>query len=294
MIIGLHDADGTNFPNLALMKLSAWHKANGDDIEFFDPEKQYDFVYSSKVFTWTPEDTSLPADTTIKCGTGYRSKETLPDVIEHICPDYDLYGLDRSYGFLTRGCSRKCGHCFVPGKEGDIKPHSDITEFARHHDVVLMDNNVLAHEHGIHQIEKIISLGLRVDFNQGLDARLIDDGIAQLLSRVKWLEPLRLACDSASQIPAIYNAVSLLRWHNTTPRRYFCYVLVKDIPDAIERIKLMKTLDLDPFAQPYRDEDGTEPTKEQSRFARWVNFKSAYKSVTWDEYLQDRTERGRI
>jgi len=173
----------------------------------------------------------------------------------------------------------------VPKKEGNITAHADIAEFARHRDVVLMDNNVLASEHGLRQIEKIAWLGLRVDFNQGLDARLIDNTTARLLAKVKWLKPIRLACDDVSMIPFIQKAVELLRWHNATPRRYSVYVLVKDIPDALERVRFLKGLDLDPFAQPYRDfKTGAEPTKEQRLFAGWVNHKAIFKSVLWEDY----------
>lgn len=131
MFVALHDADKTNFPNLALMKLSAWHKAAGDEVKWFDAMFwPGDKVYSSKVFTFTPEDPYLP-DHTEKGGTGYGITTTLPEEIEHHCPDYDLYGMGYSLGFLTRGCPRKCKWCFVPEKEGDIYAHSDIEEFAR-------------------------------------------------------------------------------------------------------------------------------------------------------------------
>jgi hypothetical protein len=125
-----------------------------------------------------------------------------------------------------------------------------------------------------------------VDFNQGMDARLIDDGIARILGKIKWLSAVRLACDDKGQMDSIRNAVEHLRWHNVTPRRYFCYVLVKNIEDALERIRFLKGLDLDPFAQPYIDPKGTHPTKNQRQFARWVNMKSTYKSTTWEEYKQ--------
>lgn len=280
----LHDADQTSFPNLALMKLSAWHKANGDDVDWFAPilyggEK----VYSSKVFTFTPEDRYLP-DNTQKAGVGYGSTESLPDEIEHICPDYDLYGLDYSLGFLTRGCIRNCDWCFVPEKEGKIKAHADIEEFVKHKNVVLMDNNVLAHDHGIEQLEKIARLGLKVDFNQGLDARLIDDQVARRLAKIKWLNPIRLSCDHKGQMESVRKAVEALRWHNATPRRYFCYVLVKDVEDAVERVRFLKGIDVDAYAQPYIDKVGTPPTAEQKHFARWVDMKAEYKSRTWEDY----------
>jgi len=289
MRIGLIDIDGHNFPNVALMKLSAWHKARGDTVVLTTPEdtEDLDCGYASKVFPFTqmPE---LPSNFDIG-GPGIDLKKSLPEEVEHICPDYELYGLDYSLGFLTRGCIRKCPWCIVPEKEGVTHAHADIEEFTRHRDVVLMDNNVLASEHGLRQIEKIAALNLRVDFNQGLDARLIDDSTARLLATVKWLKPIRLACDSTEMMSHIQRAVELLRWHNATPRTYFVYVLVKDIGDALERIRFLKMLNVDPFAQPYRDfRTNTEPTKAQRAFARWVNHKAIFKSVLWEDYY--RTE----
>ena len=275
------------FPNLALMKLSAWFKAKGDSVDWYrgyDADK-YDKVYSSKVFTFSKDDSELDlCKDPVKGGSGYKLLTNLPDKIEHIMPDYSLYGIDYSMGFLTRGCIRTCPWCIVPEKEGKIRKHADVEEFAQHKNVVFLDNNVLAHDHGIAQLEKIAKLGLVVDFNQGLDARLIDDGIAKILGKIQWLSAVRLACDDKGQIESIRKAVENLRWHNVTPRRYFCYVLVKDINDSLERVRFLKGLNLDPFAQPYIAPDGTPPTKEQKKFARWVNMKSIYKSTTWEEY----------
>ncbi len=282
--IAIHDADQTGYPNLALMKLSTWHKQQGASVEWFNPLfGPFDKVLSSKVFTYTKEDPYLPEEAD-KGGIGYDFFSNLPDDVEHIVPDYSLYELDHSMGFLTRGCPRRCKWCLVPEKEGAIRAHADIEEFAKHKDVVLMDNNVLAHSHGIEQLKKIARLGLKVDFNQGLDARYIDDAVARLLAAVKWLRPLRLACDHKGQMKIIRKTVELLRWHNVTPRNYFCYVLVKDVDDAVERVRFLKGMGVTPFAQPYRDRIGTEPTKKQRHFARWVNHKAVFNSSTWGEY----------
>lgn len=288
MLIGLHDSDETKFPNLALMKISAWHKRQKDEVRIFTPElsNKYDKIYSSKVFAFTAEDNGLPGDErVIKGGTGYKNNSELPEFIEHIMPDYTLYALDYSIGFLTRGCVRSCPWCVVPEKEGKIRKHADITEFLAHKRAVLMDNNVLACNFGVDQLGKIANLGIKVDFNQGLDARLIDENIARRLAKIKWLKPVRLACDQKSQMAVVERAVRLLRENGCTPRQYFCYVLVKDIEDALERVEFLRKLKVDPFAQPYRDyKNNTEPTKEQKDFARWVNRKWIFKSCTWKEY----------
>lgn len=284
MKIALHDNDATGYPNLALMKLSSQAKKEGHTVSWFDPLYKYDVVYASKVFTFSKLNEYLPVNAIIG-GSGYDMDMRLKDDCEHIMPDYSLYGIDYSMGFTTRGCPRKCAHCFVPLKEGDIHANADVLEFLAHKKLVLMDNNILAHPHGIAQIEKLARTGgVAVDFNQGLDARLIDDQMARLLSRLKWLAPLRLACDSPTMIEPVRKAVECLRWHNVTPSRYFCYVLVNAINEAVEVVRFLKSMNIDPFCQPYRDPQGTEPSQEQKDFARWANMKATFKTVTWQDY----------
>jgi len=283
MNIGLIDVD-SKMPNLALMQISAYHKQKGDCVQWFSPLfSPFDLTYASKVFTFTPDYRYHPKGV-IKGGTGYQNIER-----EHgyqICPDYDLYEMNYSLGFLTRGCSRNCSWCIVPKKEGDIRANSDINDFLRHDQAILMDNNVLAHDHGITQIEKIARLGIKVDFNQGLDARLINIGIAKRLAAVKWLRPIRLACDTQAAQKPVAKAVQLLRKAGATPRRYFCYLLVKDVNEAHDRSEFLRALGVDPFAQPYRDfHNKTKPTQEQKDFTRWVNHKAIWKTVKWEDYV---------
>lgn len=292
MKIGLIDVDGHNYPNLALMKLSAWHKANGDNVGWVNYFEEYDIVYKSKIFTFTKEDnTCINAGRIIKAGTGFRNYTTvLPDEIEHTCPDYSLYPqYKEAYGFLTRGCPNKCPWSIVPSKEGVIRPHAEITEFldGRKH-AILMDNNVLGSDCGLSQIEKIADLGIRVDFNQGLDARIVanNQDIARLLSRVKWIRYIRFACDTKAQMSSVEKAVKLLECHGVKSEKIFCYVLVKqDTDDALERLRFLKKLGITPFAQPYRDFDGkTKITREQRRIARWCNHKAIFKSIDYKDY----------
>lgn len=287
MKIGLLDIDGHNYPNLALMKLSKHHRNIGDSVEWVNHFEEYDIVYKSKVFTFSNDcQTVIQAKQIISGGTGYDCTITLPHEIDRLCPDYSLYPkFPHAYGFLTRGCPNHCGWCVVPKKEGNIKRYMDIEEFLDgRKTAILMDNNVLAHEWGLKQIEKIVRLGIKIDFNQGLDARLITDSIAHLLSKVKWLKPLRMACDSKLQIPYIQMATELLRKYHTTPSNYFVYVLVKDIDDALYRVEFLRNLHLDPFAQPYRDFINNRVDKELRRFSRWVNHKATFKTVKWSDY----------
>jgi hypothetical protein len=286
MNIGLLDIDSHNFPNLALMKISAYHKSIGDKIEFADMFSHYDIIYKSKVFTWTPDnDYIYNCDKYIQCGTGY-NYSVLDTEIHSMCPDYSLYNCEHAYGFLTRGCVRNCEWCIVPEKEGKIKQENDIEDFIDNKkSAILMDNNVLASEYGIKQLEKIAKLELKIDFNQGLDARLIDDSIAKILSKIKWLHPIRLACDNLESFEYLHRAVEILRWRNCRPGRYFVYCLVKNTEEAMERIKKIKGIYCEPFCQPYIDfRNNIMPKENQKRFSRWVNNTSVFNSVFWEEY----------
>lgn len=293
MKIGLIDVDGHNFPNLALMKLSAWHKAQCDSVEWAQSFRHYDLLYKSKVFTFSTERTFIvTADRIIKGGTGYRDYDTiLPDEVEHICPDYSLYPqYSAAYGFLTRGCPNRCPWCVVPRKEGKIRPHSELSEFiADRKQAILLDNNVLASDFGLAQIEEIIRRGIRVDFNQGLDARIIagNPDIARLLARVKWIRYIRMAYDHAANEEPVMKAIENLKTAGVKPYRMFFYVLVKDVDDALRRIEQLKSVGVQPFAQPYRDFDNhTKPSVEQRRLARWCNHKAIFKSIEFDHYKQ--------
>lgn len=280
--IGLHDSDRTGFPNLALMKLSAYYKKVGANVEWWLPLKQYDRVFSSKVFTFTPEEQALP-DCTVKGGTGYGILDTLPEHIDTMFPDYGLYPeCNHAIGFLTRGCIRNCQWCIVPKKEGGIRPYMDWRDIKRNdsRDIVFMDNNVLAHEHGLSQIQSMIGQDIRVDFNQGLDARLITKDTAEMLAKLKWIRFIRMSCDTDAMLPVVLDATRSLRYYGIKSWRIFVYLLVQDIKSAEYRAQRLRDAGVEVFAQPYRDfTNNIEPTQQQRDFARWVNRKEIFKSV---------------
>ena len=296
MKIGLLDIDGHNFPNLALMKISAWHKNKNDKVEFATIFNKYDIIYKSKVFTFTEDDnTCYNTKKIIKGGSGYKIYNRLQYEIEHICPDYKLYNCQHAYGFLTRGCIRKCSFCIVPTKEGNIKSNADIEEFiSDKKTAILLDNNILSCDHGLKQIEKIIKLKIKVDFNQGLDCRIIAKNIeiAKLLASVKWIRFIRIACDSESQIQYVIKTLSYLNKFNIKNYKVFIYVLIKNVETALKIITILDKLNCTIFAQPYRDfENNKEPNKKLKDMARWVNHKAVFKTVTWKEYKLYRKKR---
>ncbi|MDR2652814.1 MAG: radical SAM protein [Prevotellaceae bacterium] len=290
MKIGLIDIDGHNFPNIALMKIAMFHKKQGDHVEWVNYFKSYDKVYTSKVFTFTPDVSMvIQADEIERGGTGYDIIKKLPAEIDRLQPDYSIYpNLDNktAYGFLTRGCVRNCSWCIVPKKEGTITPYMDIEEILQgRKNAILMDNNILACDYGLQQLEKIAKIGCRVDFNQGLDARLITTETAQLLSQIKWIRHIRFACDCASQKEPLSKAVSLLKKHKINESRIFVYILLTDLNDSHERIEMCKEMNINPFAQPYRNFTPNQTTPQwQQDMARWCNNKIIFQSCDFKDF----------
>jgi hypothetical protein len=286
MKIGLIDVDGHHFPNLALMKLANYHRQQGDTVEWVNHFEHYDKVCQSKVFTFTPDvSTFVNANEIIKGGTGYKMYTDL--FCDDTEPDYSIYPLyEHAYGFLTRGCIRNCNWCIVPKKEGKIRAYRDIeTVLQGRKSAILMDNNVLASEHGVQQLERIADLKCKVDFNQGLDCRLVTDEIAQLLAKIKWIRFIRFACDTIEAIEPLLKAIERLNRYDVKNYRIFVYILVKDIADANERCRILKRLCVNPFAQIYRDDsNNSQPTAEQKRFARYVNQKAVFNATEWENY----------
>ena len=126
MKVGLLDVDHTGFPNIALGKISRYHKSKGDTVEWYNPLLEYDKVYLSKIFTFTPDyGYYINSREVEKGGTGYDLHKILPEDIDRLQPDYSIYpqvDSHTAYGFLTRGCPNKCRWCVVPVKEGKIRP----------------------------------------------------------------------------------------------------------------------------------------------------------------------------
>lgn len=294
MNVGIIAVD-SNFPNLALMKISAWHKGQGDHVEWYNPFDQYDIVYMSKIFSFTPDfgQWITNAKHIRKGGTGYALYSVLPKEIEYVIPDYSLYpsiDLKTAYGFLTRGCPNKCKWCVVPRKEGNIRPYMDVDDVAvdGRTNLILMDNNVLACDYGLEQIQKIIDRGYRVDFNQALDARLVTDDIAKLLAKVRWIDVIRFGCDTPKQIKECEEAMSMIDSYRKNPASYLMYTMIGiDFDEALSRLSHWKTFKrVRIVAQPFRDVDNPHQIipQWQKDMARWAMRREIYSTCEFKDY----------
>ena len=293
MLIGLIDVDNNRFPNLALMKIASYHRKRGDVVEWYATFSHYDIVYMSKVFNFTPDfPYHINADTIVKGGTGYDIHSQLPPDIDNETPDYSIYPyIDKhtAYGFITRGCHNKCKWCVVPAKEGSIKPYRDVDEIATdgRKKLILMDNNILASQYGISQIEKIIARGYRVDFNQALDARLVTPKVALLLAHIRWLRFLRFGCDTPQQIHHCQEAMHMIDACRDSPARYLLYTIIDgDIEECYHRLSYFRNnthVRID--AQPFRDPNVPNTIPQwQNDMARWAMRRELYASCDFKDF----------
>lgn len=313
MKIGIIDIDchaakkqfgATIYPNLALCKIAAYHKAQGNSVEWATPFEEYDILYMSKIFNFSEDDRRVyHAKQIIKGGTGYDVYSKLPEEIDRMQPDYSIYPHipeNTSYGFLTRGCPNKCGWCVVPKKEGAIHPYMDVDEVANgNRNLILMDNNILAAgDYALEQLHKIIDLGYRVDFNQALDARLVTPTNAQLLAKIKWIDRrIRFGCDTPAQIRECERAMELIDGFGFKGQYFLYTMLNSNFKECYSRImywwrknqELRKTHTqrrVYPYAQPYRDpfNHRAEIPQWQKDMAGWCNKKMIFESIPFEDF----------
>lgn len=307
MNIGLYDVDGHNFPNVALMKISAWHKKQGDNVEWLFRMTHYDKVYVSKVFgdEYSQMDmTCIDADEIAYGGTGFaitiengkevyhkdRDKD-LPYEVEHIYPDYSLYPeltKDTAYGFLTRGCCNNCSFCIVSKKEGQCsRKVADLSEFWRGQKYIkLLDPNILACKDRIELLKQLRDSGAWIDFTQGLDARFITEEVAYLLKQIK-TATVHFAFDFMKNEKQIVKGLSLYADIVGITDRCDCgvYMLTNydtTIEQDLYRADTIKQLGFAPYIMIYRK--GTAP-QVLKHLQRWSNNRSLYKSTSFMEYV---------
>ena len=315
--IGLIDVDGgKSFPNLALMKISAWHKAHCDEVSWYNPfDGWYDDVYLSKVFSFTPDyDYYINATNIHRGGTGYcidlvDGKEVfnkerdheLPDEVEHIYPDYSIYHhltKDTAFGFLTRGCPRGCSFCIVAGKEGRCsRKVADLQEFWNgQKKIVLCDPNILACPDWKDLLTQLRDSHALVDFNQGLDIRMMTMEKIDLLNQIRIAE-IHFAWDRYKDKDLILSKFKLFA-ENTNIRKKntghsaIVYTLVNydsTLEQDLERIYTLREMGYWAYVMIY-DKEHCKPVYKDLQ--RWVNNRFVFAKIDrFDEYRNQHYNR---
>ena len=314
MKVGLIDADGATFPNLALMKLSAWHKAQGDEVEWCVPILHYDKVYVSKVFgdEYTKyEDYAINADEVIFGGTGFaitvengkevyhkdRDKD-LPCEVEHSYPDYSIYPeltKDKAFGFLSRGCCNDCSFCIVSKKEGRCsRKVADLKEFWNgQREIELLDPNLLACKDRMDLLKQLEESKALVNFNQGLDARFITKEVAVALSRIR-IKKVHFAFDFMRNEKQIIRGLKIAREYlNIRDKEAIVYMLTNYDTSHVEdlkRIRMIREAGYYPDVRIYRKNTAPKFTRE---LQRWCNARAIFNSIDFWDY-EPRKGKGKM
>lgn len=287
MKVGLIDVDGSKkFPNLALMKISAYHKSRGDAVEWAYAMEHYDIVYQSKVFddTYSRDIDWIPnADVVIKGGTGYGLDNVIPDEIEHQYPDYGLYPdvtKDTAYGFLSRGCPRHCEFCIVGDKEGlrSVKV-ADLSEFWRGQKYIkLLDPNLLCCKDRLELLDQLADSRAYVDFTQGLDIRAMNPDVIDRINRIR-LKEIHFAWDNPKQDLrtefSYYAGAAKHKPHGDFGTVYVLTNFNSTIDEDLYRIYTLREMGYLPDVRVY---DKPNAPKEIRDLQRWCNNRWIFKS----------------
>ena len=278
----------SKIPNLALMKISAYHKNKGDIVGFDITNP--DIVYISCVFTQNAEKargiaTYYPDSEIVFGGSGIDISKKLPDDIEYLCPDYSIYpNCDYSMGYTTRGCIRSCPFCIVPKKEGFFKRWQHIREFhiPQHKKVMVLDNNVYADRTWFFEnTDYIIENNLQFNAVQGMDIRLLDEEIADRLKQIRWFGTMHFAFDNIKDEEKVLRGIEILQNAGFDTSHISFYVLTgynTTFEEDLYRINLLRSHNCGAFVMQY------QKTSQSKKLARYVNRRWLYWSTTFEEY----------
>lgn len=268
--------------NLALSKLATYHRDKGDDVTLLDLSSfDSDLIYGSKIFMG---------------GSGYNINAKLPDGIEVLTPDYEKFDMDYSQGFLSRGCVRDCDFCIVREKEGAL--HDVNGDWIKHQKVIVMDNNFLASEKHKERLQMFIDKNLKINFNQGLDIRLVNQENAELLSKTLCYDRtfkhrrIYFAFDSLEYENDVRRGIELLLNAGINKNDLMFYIIVgfdTTFDDDMYRYKVLwEEYKIYPYIQIYNNRKDVSLIR---HFARWVN-KRIHKVVMWDDYKRKMSKDG--
>lgn len=268
--------------NIALMKISAYHKNKGHDVDWLNPifEKKVDKVYCGKIFDFTKDYLYLPNTEVIKGGSGYDIKGKLDLKINDVCElDYSIYPqCDYSMQFYSRGCINNCPFCIVREKEGYIQPAEPMSLNPNGNHIEVLDNNFFANPEWERSAKHLLKIKQPVNFH-GIDARIMTDKHAYYLNKIKRYKQIHIAWDNPKEnlVPKLKEITKWIK-----PYKLMCYVLIgywSTPEEDLYRVERLRELKIDPFVMPYKKEN-----EYQKKFARWVNHKAIFKTVKWENY----------
>lgn len=273
MNIGLLNLE-PKYKNLAIEKLRIYHSQQGDRVEDYFALNSYDKVYASSIFTFTKK--NIVPQGAICGGSGFDLTTTLPPEIEAIKPHLN-------FGFTTRGCIRHCPFCIVPQKEGGVKVVGDLIDLwdEKTKLITLYDNNILALSEHFDKICCEANIHkLTLDFNQGLDHRLLTEDIAKLLSGISHKE-YHFAFDHPSYLKGVDKAIDLLQAEGIN--RCIWYVLVgfnTTFQEDLDRLNHLKERNQNAYVQRYKRDRQYIP------LARWANQHHIFHGMTWEQFIE--------
>ncbi len=308
------------FPNLAIMKLAAFHKAKGDEVALIgkglkrqtimpDPDR----VYVSCVFDWNGSQAKglrlmSSAPEFYIGGSGIDLVNKLPPEVEAAAPDYDIYdgrgvpGWRYAIGFSSRGCNRKCGFCVVPQKEGRIQPATSLDMLTAGFDkVLLLDNNIMQDPEIETKLRWLADWGGQVNFNQGIDARVIErkPHLAPLLVETKFRtrsfksKIVTLAYDYPHYHNIIERAVKILDDAGFDLRRQVQFYVITNYDTTFEqdlfRVNHLKSLGTAPYVMIY---DKRNAPLNVRRLQRYTNRPALFWQMDWKDYSRRPLEKG--
>ena len=302
--------------NLALSKLASWHMHQGDKVGLtwigrgkgkrgvITPMPTPDTIYYSAIYSWTAEafkkQKRLDDGAEVICG-GYPFNDIhLPLSAEHQVPAYEVWNVDYSLGYTSRGCTRKCGFCIVPKKEGSIRDYEPISHFHHpgHKKIILLDNNFFASPKWRANLAYIHENELKVCFNQGIDIRVITEEIAKLLKDTKCMNhnfnerKYYGAFDHIRDEKSVRRGIQHLLDAGIKPNSIAVYVLVGYDSSDAEDIKRCSILwdeyHAHPFVMRYNNRRDNEFL---NQLARWANRPAARRNHTFDEYCMHQIGR---
>jgi hypothetical protein len=315
----LIDFDST-IPNLALMKISAWAKAKGDQVFLNNMEDEPDFIWLSAIFTWNRKNAEIalgslkfqfPKAVIRFGGTCFdwgmiKDRIQLPIEIENTLPDYSLYNDDRAVGFCQRGCNRKCQFCDVWRKEGRIEDNAyhRLTEWVPDDfkKVLLLDNDIALAEDWKHDqvLTDARDMGLKLSITQGYDIRCITEDRAKLLAEHKPYNKdfkaynLYFSWDYIQNEKWVRKGIEILKDAGFTGRQLTCYVLIgfnTTHEQDMHRIDVLwKEYGVYPYIMAYQN-DKKDPMI--SAVVRWVNKRQLFKSMPFSEYKRNPEYKAR-